>query len=282
MVEDTLLLTEALAGTYPRDYIEQGGATSDDKTIAEHGKVADYIQDTLSEIGEVTVQSRELLRMRDVVHFRQVLAVTSTNVVADATTTSNGSSSSGNNSSSSGNNSSSSGSNSSSGSSSSGFSSNGNVSGESCGGGVLSGPPLLQWAARRLHPTPAVCGLPTGNYYPQPSLRTTCLHAHMPTHLNISSKPFQPNQSSRSHPPTPPTICGHCDCVSVHYLSLFVFVSLSLVLSTATARALIQKNEGFERGLYASYCGALTRHGGELMVTPYPTISLEILLYNPK
>ena len=156
MVEDNLLLTEALAGTYPRDYIEQGGATSDDKTIAEHGKVADYIQDTLSEIGEVTVQSRELLRMRDVVHFRQVLAVTSTNVVADASTTSNGSSSSGNSSSSA---------NSGSSGSSNSSSSSGNVS-ESCGGGVLSGPSLLQWAARRLHPTPAVCGLPIGNYYP--------------------------------------------------------------------------------------------------------------------
>ena len=72
-VEDSLLLTEALAGTYPSEYIEQGGATGDEKTITEHGKVTDFIQQTLSEIGEVTVQSRELLRMRDVVHFRQVL-----------------------------------------------------------------------------------------------------------------------------------------------------------------------------------------------------------------
>ena len=40
VVDHTLLLTEALAGTYPREYIEQGGATGDDKTIMEHGKVS--------------------------------------------------------------------------------------------------------------------------------------------------------------------------------------------------------------------------------------------------
>ena len=116
--------------------------------------MTDFIHQTLSELGEVTVQSRELLRMRDVVHFRQILAVTST--------TTNSKSSSG----------------SSSGSGSiSGLVEHGGERGRGdrsigggegvsgSGGGVLSGPDLLQWAAHRLHPTPAVCGIPTGMYY---------------------------------------------------------------------------------------------------------------------
>ena len=117
-VDDCVLTTEALAGTYPATYVDGGGAVGDDKTVAEHGKVTDFIVATLAALGPVTVQGRELLRMRDVVHFRQVLSVT-----AQA-----------------------------------GSDGHGHGHGH---GGAVCGPQLLQWAVDHLHPTPAVCGVPT-------------------------------------------------------------------------------------------------------------------------
>lgn len=74
-VENAYLSTEALAGTFPKSYIDSGG-TIDDKTCREHGAVTNYIIDKLQSeqvcsIEQIKVESRELLIMKDVVHFRQ-------------------------------------------------------------------------------------------------------------------------------------------------------------------------------------------------------------------
>ena len=78
-VDGPRLSTEALAGTYPRQFIDNGGAVHDDKTSREHGTVSDYIAEKLSALGgDVCVDKKELLSMKDVVHYRQVLSTAST------------------------------------------------------------------------------------------------------------------------------------------------------------------------------------------------------------
>ena len=55
-VDGRALTTEALAGTYPADHVDRGGAVGDDKTVAEHGEVTDFIEETLAAIGPVQVR----------------------------------------------------------------------------------------------------------------------------------------------------------------------------------------------------------------------------------
>ena len=104
-VDGLAITTEALAGTYPSKYIESGGVSTDDKTDREHGTVSQFIVEKLSTIGECIIKNKELLQMKDVAHFRQVISATSNDV-------------------------------------------------------EVSGISLIAWAARNLHPTPAVCGVP--------------------------------------------------------------------------------------------------------------------------
>ena len=140
LVQGNQIATEALAGTYPRSYIDEGG-TLDDKTCREHGSVSSYVCSMLASLGgEPRVLDREVLLMKDVAHLRQVISGYSTDLHP-------------------------------------------------------TGAGLLAWATRSLHPTPAVCGLPTDK-----------------------------------------------------------------------AKALILEKEKFNRGLYASYCGAVGGSGGELFV----------------
>ena len=108
-VEGSRLATEALAGTYPRGFIDLGGSALDDKTNREHSAVSDFIAKKLSALGvNVCFEEKHLLQMKEVVHHRQVLSVTSRD-------------------------------------------------------GEKAGIALLEWAVKTLHPTPAVCGLPTEN-----------------------------------------------------------------------------------------------------------------------
>ena len=162
------LKTEALAGTYnsstfqpstfqpssqvnysekdskPLTSPDSSAQQYDNKTQDEHAAVTNYIYNKLNTLGNVIVEDRQLLRLKDVVHFRQFLSVTTDTNTSDATTavptltptthpitttppptatTAIPTSESGHNS-------------------------------------DLSGPQLLAWGVTNLHPTPAVCGYP--------------------------------------------------------------------------------------------------------------------------
>ena len=77
-VEGSRVVTEALAGTYPRGFIDLGGSALDDKTNREHSTVSDFIANKLSALGgKVCFEDKHLLQMKEVVHHRQILSATS-------------------------------------------------------------------------------------------------------------------------------------------------------------------------------------------------------------
>jgi 2-succinyl-5-enolpyruvyl-6-hydroxy-3-cyclohexene-1-carboxylate synthase len=79
-VEGSRVVTEALAGTYPRGFIDLGGSALDDKTNREHSTVSDFIANKLSALGgKVCFEHKHLLQMKEVVHHRQILSATSPN-----------------------------------------------------------------------------------------------------------------------------------------------------------------------------------------------------------
>ena len=74
------ITTEALAGTFPREYVDGGGTVLDDKISREHRAVSTFISEKLSALGgDVSIDRKELLQMKDVVHYRQVLSTSSAN-----------------------------------------------------------------------------------------------------------------------------------------------------------------------------------------------------------
>ena len=76
-VDGIHISTDALAGTFASRHIESSVACTDDKTIREHGTVSDFIVAKLSTLGECIVKQKELLQMKDVAHFRQVISTRS-------------------------------------------------------------------------------------------------------------------------------------------------------------------------------------------------------------
>ena len=104
--------TEALAGTFPAAEVDLHNEQllSDDKNSREHSAVADFAYQILSRLDSengVQILDRELLRMKDVVHLKRKMSVTTTE------------------------------------------------------DSDLEGISLLSWTRQNLHPTPAVCGVPT-------------------------------------------------------------------------------------------------------------------------
>ena len=111
-VHDRNIETEALAGTFPTAELDQynNQLLSDDKTSREHAAVSDFAYKVLSGLDSehgVQILERELLRMKDVVHIKRKMSVTTSE---DSN---------------------------------------------------LEGISLLSWTRQKLHPTPAVCGVPT-------------------------------------------------------------------------------------------------------------------------
>lgn len=77
-VKGSRVVTEALAGTYPRGFIDCGGSALDDKTNREHSTVSDFIANKLLALGgKVCFEDKHLLQMKEVVHHRQILSATS-------------------------------------------------------------------------------------------------------------------------------------------------------------------------------------------------------------